>query len=174
MGNDTFSRVADAADDIITDHAASLSQIIRFDDPSSGLHTSILYTCCHTALNILRIRRAIQSLVWRSFELNYTDVGCNVDMHGKNVTYLHAMPDQMGQARLQALAESLDAAIAKAGVPVHHRRQSLFHMTLARVTPDYPAADALDAMRRAGTAFGRLRLCAFELFGHEIYAIDGC
>ena len=60
--------------------------------------------------------------------------------------------------------------MAAAGIAVHHPRKSLFHMTLARVTPAYPT-DAVVAKLR-GTRFGTHRLCSFEFDGATIEADD--
>ena len=170
-----FAGNARAADAIIAAHAnANASDIVRFDNASTGLHTSVLYTCCHTLAQLATMRSALANLKWHAFDLNYTDVGCNVDMHGSDIIYLHAMPDAAGQAALQALTARMDAAFAAAGVPVVHPRGSKFHMTLARVTREYPADAAVAALRAQGLRFGGLRACKFQAFGADFASVEGC
>ena len=69
-------------------------------------------------------------------------------MHGSDVVYLHAMPDADGQSQLRNLTIAMNIAMEHAGVPVHHPRKTLFHMTLARVRPSYPADVAVAALSR--------------------------
>ena len=168
-----FGGNARAADAIIAAHA-NATDFVRFDNTTNGLHTSVLYMCCHTLAQQRAIGRALAALRWHSFDLNYTDVGCNVDMHGSDIVYLHAMPDAAGQAALQALTARMDAAFAAAGVPVVHPRGSKFHMTLARVTRSYPADDAVAALRAQGLRFGGLRACRFQAFGADFASVEGC
>lgn len=139
----------------------------------------MLYTCCHGAAELLALRVVLRSLVWSSFWVNYSDSGCNLDMHGSDVVYLHAMPDATGQQQLLNLTQVIDGAMAAAGVTVHHSRRSKFHMTLARVKRSYGAeavAAAVGEMRTAVFAdLGlQLQLCRFEALGEVFEAEGGC
>ena len=84
------------------------------------------------------------------------------------IVTLHALP--RNQTQLFAWAANVEAALRSAGVPVNHPRQSLFHMTLARVTPEYPV-DALVGRLKAMT-FGSHRLCSFKFNGITMSAED--
>jgi 2'-5' RNA ligase len=139
-----------------------------------GLHMSVLYTCCHTASEIRQLHERLANLEWKSFEIDYSDAGCNVDMHEPDKVYLHAMPDSKGQQQLLDLTKKINAAMADGGLKVNHPRKSKFHMTLARVTRRYPADAAVAAIKRMvfSDAGLRLRLCKFELDGKEYKASD--
>ena len=88
--------------------------------------------------------------------------------HDNKTVYLHGMP--RNQTGLFNLAASIEQALITAGVPIHHPRKSLFHMTLARVTPQFPADAA--AARLNATYFGKHRLCSFTYNGKTITADD--
>jgi hypothetical protein len=53
---ESFSVAADAADEIIREHAKSSADIVIFDNTHRGLHTSVLYTCCHTSKEVKKLR----------------------------------------------------------------------------------------------------------------------
>ena len=167
---------ATAADEVIRTVAAatnSSSEIISFDAPAIGLHTSMFYFCCHTLAERTKMKEALRAMVWHSFEVHYDSFSCNDDMHGSNVTYLHALPSSPYQLALYGLADLMEAALVRAGVEVHHKRQSLFHMTLARVrTGTFPIAAVAKALN--GTFFGMHRVCKFMFDGIEVVAEDGC
>ena len=172
-----FARAATIADAIIAAHSSSNgSDIVSYDSPASGLHTSVLYTCCHTAAELLKLRGVLRSLRWSAFAVNYSDAGCNLDMHGSGIVYLHAMPDAAGQQRLLNLTRQINGAMAAAGVAVHHPRRSKFHMTLARVKRSFEADAAVAALRSevfAGAGL-QLLLCRFEALGEVFEAEGGC
>eukprot|EP00729_Bicosta_minor_P022951 gene22951-4003_t len=157
---------AKQADAVIT-QLGNQSTIERFDDPSTGLHTSIFYFCCHTLPETVKMGAALDSMQWNSFEVVYDTFGCNLD-HDNKTVYLHGMP--RNQTGLFNLAASIEQALITAGVPIHHPRKSLFHMTLARVTPQFPADAA--AARLNATYFGKHRLCSFTYNGKTITADD--
>ena len=171
---------AKRADEVIV-AASNLngSDVLELDDPDRGLHTSLFYFCCHSPAELVRMRGALHRMSWHSIALNYSNVGCNLDMHGKNVTYVHAMPDAAGQQALFSLADRMEQALRTANVTVNHPRRSLFHMTLARVKPSFPASAALEALNRSilggngqkGT-FGTHKMCSFDFAGLNITADD--
>lgn len=159
------ARTADA--EIRNGSGSGGKDIIRFDEPAVALHTSLFYFCCHSPLMLPRMAAALAAMRWTSFVIDYDSVGCNLD-HDNATVYLHALPSN--QTRLFAWAALVEATLRDAGIPVNHPRASLFHMTLARVTPAYPT-DA--AVRRLGSMrFGSHRLCEFTFAGTTIQAQD--
>jgi 2'-5' RNA ligase len=170
-------RSAAAADATIRGIAAATNttaDIISFDAPATGLHTSMFYFCCHALADLTAMKAALQAMVWQSFDVRYDGFSCNDDMHGSGVTYLHALPSAPYQIALFALAGQIETALRAAGVAVNHPRQSLFHMTLGRVREGsaFPVAAVSAALN--GTFFGAHRVCKFEFEGVEIVAEDGC
>jgi len=145
----------------------SPSQIQRFDDPKTGLHTSLFYFCCHSVLDIVRMKEAFRSMRWKSFDIEYDDFGCNIDHDGKTI-YLHALPSN--QTDLFAWAGLVENAMRMRNVTVNHPRKSLFHMTLARVDPKYPVDIAVANLSH--TYFGSHRLCSFVFEGESFVASD--
>eukprot|EP01047_Picozoa_sp_COSAG01_P075265 COSAG01_NODE_12846_length_1676_cov_1.496512_1_plen_366_part_00 len=174
-----FQQVATWSDGTIRAHSThNGSDVVSCDDTHSGLHTSLLYTCCHTAGELLQLRRVLRSLAWSAFWVNYSDAGCNLDMHGSDIVYLHIMPDEAGQQRLLNLTLVINNAMAAAGVPVHHPRRSKFHMTLARVRRSYGAAAVGAAVRQIKTVVAgsglQLLVCRFQALGEVFSAEGGC
>ena len=142
---------------------------MRFDNTKT-LHTSIFYFCCHGPIELVRIREALLNMKWASFTVEYDTFGCNIDTHGSNITYLHALPSKRYQDMYFALTKKIEETVSQAGVEIHHPRKSLFHMTLARVTPEYPSEKALATLN--GTHFGSHRVCSFEFLGAKVTAGD--
>ena len=167
---------AEAADELISAAGSTGTggDIISFDNPATGLHTSMFYFCCHSAEELFRMHEVFANLSWAGFTVSYDTAGCNVDTHDNRTVYLHAMP--ANQTALFQWAAVVEAALTAAGVPVNHPRRSLFHMTLARVTRAFPAnatvAELKDEakMRPHGT-FGTALVCEFE-FGGRLYQAD--
>ena len=62
----------------------------------------------HTPLELVKMRGAMKALRWSSFYVNYSDAGCNDDMHGSGVVYIHAMPDALGQQLLMKLTLAMN------------------------------------------------------------------
>jgi hypothetical protein len=158
-----------AADNTIRNGStAAGADIIRFDDPEAGLHTSLFYFCCHSSAEVRRMKAALQAMNWTSFIINYDNFGCNLDHDGTTV-YLHALPQN--QTELFAWAALVEATLAAADIPVNHPRASLFHMTLARVTPTYPTDSIVQRLNH--THFGSHRLCSF-LFDDLVIKAHDC
>lgn len=67
-------RAATSADAVIRS-LGTASDIISFDDPPTGLHTSIFYLCCHTLSERALIRTALERMIWDSFEVKYDGFG---------------------------------------------------------------------------------------------------
>ena len=72
------------------------STIQRFDDPATGLHTSLFYFCCHTLSETAQLGAALEAMQWNSFEVVYDTFGCNLD-HDNKTVYLHGMPSNQTQ-----------------------------------------------------------------------------
>jgi len=167
-GEPELVQSANEADDVIRNlSAAGGKDILRFDEPATKLHTSLFYFCCHTLFDIGPMTTALQQMDWSSFEIDYDSFSCNND-HDNATVYLHALPSN--QTALFAWARLVETTLAAAGIPIHHPRTSLFHMTLARVTPSYPVDRAVQAL--ASKTFGTHRLCSFDFAGTTITARD--
>eukprot|EP00946_MAST-07B_sp_MAST-7B-sp1_P001670 g1670.t1 len=141
--------------------------IQRFDDPRTGLHTSLFYFCCHSSEEVNRMKAALRSMEWTSFDVHYDDFSCNLD-HDNQTVYLHALPSN--QTLLFLWAKTVERALASHNITCNHPRKSKFHMTLARVDPAYPVD--LAVARLSGTNFGSHRLCSFVFEGEDFYAQD--
>ena len=128
---------ANSADKYIT----SQGNVTRLDDPLTGLHTTVYYFCCYTPQEKATIKRALrEDMVWSSFVIDYDSFACNLD-HDNVTVYLHALPsDQNG---LFDLAHTIEATVRAAGVAIP-TRETLFHMTLARVGYEYPTDDVVE------------------------------
>lgn len=146
----------------------SPSHIQQFDNPKTGLHTSLFYFCCHPISEVFRIKEAFRVMRWLSFEITYDTFGCNNDHDGKTV-YLHALPTK--QSDLFSWAKVVENTMHQWNISVNHPRKSLFHMTLARVDPDYPIDTAVAHLNR--TRFGTHRLCSF-VFEDETFTASDC
>lgn len=135
---------------------------------------SILSTCCYTAEQVSQLHKVLSKWDWESFEIWFSDVGCNIDKHEPNMVYLHAMPDQQSQKRLQDFTEKINEQIESQGFSVQHAPKSRFHMTLARVSRDYPADQAVAAAKRLvfGDAGLRLQLCRLTLDGQDYSSLN--
>ena len=141
--------------------------IQSLDDPDHGLHTSLFYFCCHSLEDVLRMRDAFRSMRWSSFQVRYDTFGCNLD-HNNRTVYLHAMP--RNQTELFEWAKLVETTMRAHGVNINHPRKSLFHMTLARVDPEYPIDEAVGYLN--STDFGSHRLCSFDFAGETFAAYD--
>ena len=145
------------------------TKIQRFDNPSTGLHTSLFYFCCHSTTDIQTMKTAFTDMKWTSFAIHYNSFSCNNDHNNKTV-YLHALPSN--QTNLFQWARTVEATLSQYNVTVHHPRQSKFHMTLARVDPSYPIDTAV--RRLNSTDFGSHRFCSFVFDGETYTSSDGC
>lgn len=107
--------------------------------------------CCYSVQQRKTIVSVIQSYKWAPMNITYSAFGCNVDHDGKTV-YIHAQPDQKGQNSLLSLVQGIEKAIQMAGVPIPNPRVQAFHSTLARVSPQFPSDQLVQAM--TGKNFG--------------------
>ena len=156
--------------DAILRNVSGDADIQRFDAPKTGLHTSLFYFCCHSPGDLATMHRAFAAWNWTSVNTNYSDFGCNLD-HDNKTVYLHALPTNESQAALFAWARAVEDQISAFGVTINHPRKSKFHMTLARVSPQYPIDKAVAMLR--GTNFGMHRLCSFTFSG-KTYTANDC
>ncbi len=82
-----------------------------------------------------------------------------MDTHDNTTIYLHGMPNDDGQNALFELVGGLYDHWRSYGIPINHPRKSYFHMTLARVTHDYPVDTIIEEYQYFD--FGMNRLCTF-------------
>jgi hypothetical protein len=147
----------------------SPKQIQRFDNPTTGLHTSLFYFCCHSTNEINRMKNVFRTMQWHSFNINYNDFSCNND-HNNRTVYLHALP--RNQTDLIQWSKNVEQTMTSANITINHPRKSKFHMTLARVDPAYPITEAVQTLNK--TAFGTHHFCSFVFEGDTYTSIDGC
>ena len=145
------------------------TKIQSFDNPNTGLHTSLFYFCCHNTEDIQNMKRAFKQMQWNSFPINYNSFSCNND-HDNKTVYLHALPTD--QSLLFDWATTIENTLQQFNVTVNHPRKSKFHMTLARVDPSYPIATAVSHLN--ATDFGSHTLCSFTFEGETYFSTDGC
>ena len=145
------------------------ANIQRFDSPATGLHTSLFYFCCHSLADQVRMNGALHAMRWESFDVTYNSFGCNLD-HDNKTVYLHALP--ANQTLLFNWARGVEEALASVNVTCNHPRRSKFHMTLARVSREYPVDKAVATFNT--TVFGKHRLCSFKFDLETFYATDAC
>ena len=82
----SFKENADTADAVIRSHSGSNgTDIISFDDTLLGLHTSVLYTCCHTVWQQLRMRGKTV-LVNRQHCRRISNATCTASFRGLSIT----------------------------------------------------------------------------------------
>ena len=148
---------AEAMDIII--NSTDSSDIIKFDSPQTGLHMSITYTCCHSHEEYDKMLQLLPQFKWTSIQLNFTRFGCNIDTHDNHTIYLHALPDEYGENQLFEMVGELYEYWGLNGIPINHPRKSLFHMTLAYVTRQYPTDQLVNQYQNY--YFGTHRLCKF-------------
>ena len=153
--------------DAFLKNLSSPDTIQQFDDPKTGLHTSLFYFCCHSHQDVVKIKLAFRAMKWGSFVVKYDSFGCNLD-HDNKTVYLHALPSN--QSDLFVWASIVEKAVEAVNVKIHHPRKSKFHMTLARVTRTYPVDEAVHALN--DEYFGKIRLCSFVFEGEVFYAQD--
>lgn len=166
-GEKGLVKTAEEADAVLTNFSRSSGSAIKFDSPRTGLHTSMFYFCCHGPLEVVKMQHALKEMKWKSFEVIYDNIACNLD-HNNVTIYLHALPTN--QTQLFALAKQMEVTLEAAGIPIHHPRKSKFHMTLARVNHSFPVDSAMAVLN--GKLFGHHRVCEFNFAGTSIKAID--
>ena len=163
---------AKAAERVLASHSAGILQM----EPLDQLHTSLVYTCCHSTADVEQMKRVLQQLSWHSFQITYSGFGCNLDMHQErpgDLIYLHILPDRPSQARLFGFVDMLNKAFTDAGVKVNHPRKSLFHMTLLRANSSYPVDSMVERLLNdAGST--TVHVCCFNFQGRLFYSVDGC
>ena len=158
---------AEHVEDVLKNLSSS-KNIQRFDNPKTGLHTSLFYFCCHSKKDVNQIKNALQNMNWTSFIIRYNSFSCNLDHDGKTV-YLHALPSN--QSPLFHWASIVEQTVESYNVTINHPRKSKFHMTLARVTPEYPTDKAVELLKKFN--FEETRLSSF-VFENEIYHAKDC
>eukprot|EP00040_Diaphanoeca_grandis_P016590 m.85801 g.85801 ORF g.85801 m.85801 type:complete len:956 (-) comp25901_c0_seq2:78-2945(-) len=155
---------AKSAQQVIKQHA-NKTDFIRFDDADTGLHTSMFYFCCHTPQELEKMHAAFSRMRWNAIEIEYHSSGCNVDTHDNKTVYIHALPTNKSQSDLFAWARVVESTMANAGVVINHPRKSLFHMTLARVTRNFPTDVTVKAIDNKVPMFGYFNMTSFLFDG---------
>ena len=138
-------------------------------NPEFTLHTSLFYFCCHTREEKRGIEKALHSMTWESFDVEYDSFACNLDHNGEKI-YLHALPSN--QDDLFALTGKIEDTVKAAGIPINHPRKSMFHMTLARVKYDYPVDDVVNYFldNKTDWDFGTVTPTFFTIGPHVFHA----
>lgn len=122
-------------------YIVSQGNVSKLDSPVMGLHTTLFYFCCYTEEEKTTIKSTLHdNLMWSAFNIDYDSFACNLD-HNNVTVYLHALP--LDQTGLFDLARNIETTVRSAGVAVP-TRETLFHMTLARVGYDYPTDEVVD------------------------------
>eukprot|EP00933_Yihiella_yeosuensis_P027691 TRINITY_DN2158_c0_g4_i1.p1 TRINITY_DN2158_c0_g4~~TRINITY_DN2158_c0_g4_i1.p1 ORF type:complete len:283 (-),score=55.40 TRINITY_DN2158_c0_g4_i1:55-801(-) len=130
------------------------------DNPIFALHTSLFYFCCYTKEEQEDIEKALHTMKWSPITVNYNDVACNLDHNNKTV-YIHALPTV--QDNLFALSRKIEDTVASTGAHIE-RRETLFHMTFARVPPSYPTDDVVRKLSKEYQPKGGFGSVTFNKF----------
>ena len=137
------------------------NSIISTDSPIWKLHTTMYYFCCYTDDEEKAIKDALETMLWSSFEVEFDTTGCNVDMQTDDLVYLHAMPKD--QSALFDFASRVENVIASVGGHVEPR-ETLYHMTLARVHKYYPVDDVINHfVGDEDFKYGKLTVSGFRI-----------
>lgn len=128
------------------------------DSPVWKLHTTLYYFCCYTDEEEKKIKAGLKNMDWEPFSVKYDNTGCNVDQHSDDLVYLHAMPKD--QSALFDFARRIEGVMSELDVHVEPR-ETLFHMTLARVGKDYPVDDVISDL--GGFEYGELVVEGFQI-----------
>ncbi|GMI01210.1 hypothetical protein TrLO_g9508 [Triparma laevis f. longispina] len=160
--NPSLSLSASKAEKYIkqNDHVQSV------DNPWMSLHTTLYYFCCYTENEKKEILKGMKDVTWDSLKVSYDTFGCNLD-HDNETIYLHGMPSN--QDDLFSLARKIEEVIESTGAHVIPR-ETLFHMTLARVDVDYPVDDVVEYFLNEGVNFGEIEVNSFHVNGHLFHA----
>ena len=142
--------------------------ITRLDNPFTGLHTTMYYFCCHTKEDKKTITSALHDMKWEPFKISYDSFACNLD-HDNSTVYLHALPSD--QSKLFNWARTVEAAVKAKGIDIP-KRETLYHMTLARVGYDYPTDSVVQYFldNKDDWDFGTLDFHQFEMNGETFKA----
>mmetsp|Transcript_808 Transcript_808/g.1453 ORF Transcript_808/g.1453 Transcript_808/m.1453 type:complete len:225 (-) Transcript_808:17-691(-) len=139
----------------------SEGKVISTDNIAFGLHTSVYYFCCYTEAEKASILDGLSKWEWDPVTISYDSLGCNLDHDGEKI-YIHAMPSN--QDDLFNFARGVEKIIDDAGAHVEPR-QTLFHMTLARVGYDYPTDDVVNHFLEDDNDFGTITMKSFVIDG---------
>ena len=141
----------------------SQGNVTRLDNPWTSLHTTMYYFCCYTHEEKETITKALRNMVWEHFDISYDSFACNLD-HDNITVYLHALPRD--QTELFDFARNLESTVREQGIQIPSR-QTLYHMTLARVGYDYPTDEVVQYFldHESEWDFGTLTFDAFEMNG---------
>ena len=140
-------------------HIREIGSVQSFVPPFTFLHMTLFYFCCQDDSGVKAIVEGLKGMKWQKLVVLLDSFGCNIAKDNETI-YLHAMPSM--QSPLFALTTQMQKAITSAGGRVNHPRTSLFHVTLARASPSFPADAAVDQI--SCTSFGDFILSKFSVF----------
>lgn len=115
-------------------YISSQGVVKNLDNPWSGLHTTMYYFCCYTSTEKKQILEGLRDMEWDPVTYHLDSFACNLDHDGETV-YLHALPSN--QTALFDFANTIEATVLSLGINIP-KRETLYHMTLARVGYEYP------------------------------------
>ncbi|CAF3718805.1 unnamed protein product [Rotaria sp. Silwood1] len=127
-----------------------------------SLHCSLIYLDCYNDTEIKIIEDVMENYQWSSFQLNFTDMGCNVDNHQ---AYLNTRASQSSSLILGNIVHDLETAITARGVRIKQSKGGNFHMTLATVKYQYPSDCIVNQLKQkfisSPNYFGSKKVCCF-------------
>ena len=116
------------------EYISSQGTVKKLDNPWTGLHTTAYYFCCYTPSEKGRILKGLSTMEWQPVAYHIDSFACNLDHDGQTV-YLHALPSN--QSTLFDFAHKVETTVRSLGINIP-TRETLYHMTLARVGYQYP------------------------------------
>ena len=128
------------------------------DSPVFKLHTTMYYFCCYTDEEEKKIKAGLKEMDWEPLAVTYDTTGCNVDQHSDDLVYLHAMP--RNQSAFFDFARRVESVMTDLGVHVEPR-ETLYHMTLARVGKEYPVDEVMSDLE--SMEYGELTVEGFRI-----------
>ncbi|CAF3745246.1 unnamed protein product [Rotaria sp. Silwood1] len=127
-----------------------------------ALHCSLIYLDCYNDTKIKIIEDVMENYQWSSFQLNFTDMGCNVDNYQ---AYLNTRASQSSSLVLENIVHDLEAAITARGIRIKQSKGGNFHMTLATVKYQYPSDCIVSQLKQKfiplSNYFGSKKVCCF-------------
>jgi hypothetical protein len=140
---------------------------ISFFQPLDELHNSLSYLCCLSEEQMQQAVSVVESFVWDSVEVEWTDFWCNSSPslpspQNESAIFLHAIASPSSQQILNNLTSSLEQHFVNSGIPIYNPRIKsgpVHHITLATVNIAYPIEQVVDALKN--TYYGKKRVCWF-------------
>eukprot|EP00761_Pharyngomonas_kirbyi_P013925 gb/GECH01013955.1/.p1 GENE.gb/GECH01013955.1/~~gb/GECH01013955.1/.p1 ORF type:complete len:432 (+),score=80.40 gb/GECH01013955.1/:1-1296(+) len=137
--------------------------------PQVAMHISLNYFCCHTKEEKKKMISIMKNVEWEPIQVRMTDFGCNVN-DDESTVYLHTLPDEPSQQKLNRLMKQFETAIESAGIDINFDRTQAFHTSVAWVSPSFPTDDVIQKINRKIPEFGTVELCWVLMFPHVLVA----